>query len=167
MLIFVNGWRLLNRAYALLWIRLLEISVEGGGALIRTFFQWRLCTKQLSCWSALSLSRPTASPARDAALNFEGSSTPLCSLESCSCCHLRGMCDAICFPFCSVNARGLLYITLWACTSETIPVLVWSSVYVCILQAAERPVRPLKETLKLGRVLPVIRPNVQSREFYF
>ena len=47
-----------------------------------------------------------------AVLNFEGSFTPLCSLENCSCCHLHGMCDAIHFPFCSVNARGLLYITL-------------------------------------------------------
>ena len=79
------------------------------------------------CWSALSLSRPSASPARDAVLKFEGSSNLLCSLESCSCRHLRDMCDAICLPFCPVDARSLLYYhSLWACTSETIPVLVWS-----------------------------------------
>ena len=65
-----------------------------------------------AAYAALSLLRHSASPARDAALNFEGSSTPMCSLESCNCRHLRVMCDAICLPFCSVNARGLLYITV-------------------------------------------------------
>ena len=85
---------------------------RGDRALIRTLIQWRLCTIWLSCWSALSLLRPSASPARNAALNFEGSSTPLCSLESSSCRRLRVMCDAICLSFCSVNARGLLYITV-------------------------------------------------------
>ena len=81
-------------------------------ALIRTFIQWWLCTSWLSCWSVMLLLRPSTSPARDAALNIEGSSTPLCSLESCSCCHLHVICNAIILPFCSVNVRGLFYITL-------------------------------------------------------
>ena len=92
--------------------RIIRNFGRGVSALIRTFIHWRLCTNRLSCWSALSLSRPSASPARDVALNFQGSSTPLCSLESSSCRRLRVMCDAICRPFCSVNARGRLYITV-------------------------------------------------------
>ena len=84
----------------------------GGNALLKTFIEWRLCTNSLSCWSALSLLWPFASPVRDAALNFEGNSTLLCSLVSSSCCRLRVMCDANSLPFCSVNARGQLYITI-------------------------------------------------------
>ena len=92
--------------------RIIRNFSRGDNALIRTFTQWRLYTNRLSCWSSLSLSRPSASPARDVALNFEGISAPLCVLESCSCRRLCVMCDAICLPFCSVNARGLLYITV-------------------------------------------------------
>ena len=88
-------------------------SITSGRFQWRTFnTQWRLCINRLSCWSALSLSRSSASPARDVALKFEGSSTSLCSLESYSFRRLRVMRDAICLPFCSVNTRGRLYITV-------------------------------------------------------
>ena len=60
----------------------------------------------------MQLSLPSASPVRNAAVKFEGSSIPMCSLESSSCYCLHVMCDAIGLPFCPINASGQLYITV-------------------------------------------------------
>ena len=105
--------------------RIIRNFGRRDSALIRIFIQWRLYPNRLSCWSALSLSRPSVLPARNAALNFEGSSAILCSLESCCCRRLRVMYDSILPPIllCKYQ-RSALYHCLWACTSETIPVLV-------------------------------------------
>ena len=75
-----------NRAHALLWIRLLQILVKGA-AIIKTLFQWRLCTKRLSCWSALSVSRPSASPARDAVWQSQYTHTVCIIIIYCICNH--------------------------------------------------------------------------------